>query len=173
MFVDQMKLIAVEHDVGTEVYPNEGLAIPTAGKQLLYTTRLGEHPPLAATGAEGKNVLPQLEGLDRKFYDSFKHTAIRGYAQPHALTLTLDDKKGYTGCTLLLLTGWTDYAFSSDNVAASQSGKMLSFPKLQVRDPRGRWRTVIESIGIAVGRPQTVVVDLTGKFLSPRAKFAS
>ncbi|MGZ8848114.1 MAG: FG-GAP-like repeat-containing protein, partial [Pyrinomonadaceae bacterium] len=36
----------------------------------------------------------------------------------------------------------------------------------QVKDTRGHWRTVIENIGIPVGRPQTVTVDLTGKFLS-------
>jgi hypothetical protein len=67
---------------------------------------------------------------------------------------------------LLLLTGWTDYAFSSDNVAAAQRGLALRPPALQVKDAHGRWRTVIENIGIPVGRPQTVVVDLTGKFLS-------
>ena len=70
--------------------------------------------------------------------------------------------------TTLLLTGWTDYAFSSDNVAAAQRGLSLRPPALQVRDARGRWQTVIEDIGIPVGRPQTVVVDLTGKFLSRR-----
>ena len=64
------------------------------------------------------------------------------------------------------MTGWTDYAWSSDTLAASQSGKSLTLPALQVRDARGRWRTVIENIGIPVGRPQTVAVDLTGKFLS-------
>jgi tetratricopeptide (TPR) repeat protein len=68
--------------------------------------------------------------------------------------------------TLLLLTGWTDYAFSSDNVAAAHRGLSLRPPALQVKDARGRWRTVIEDIGIPVGRPQTVVTDLTGKFLS-------
>jgi hypothetical protein len=78
----------------------------------------------------------------------------------------LDDKKGYDGRTLLLLTGWTDYAFSSDNLAASQSGKSLFLPKLQVKNKRGEWQTVIDSIGISVGRPQALVVDLTGKFLS-------
>jgi hypothetical protein len=66
----------------------------------------------------------------------------------------------------LLLTGWTDYAWSSDNLAASQSGKSLTLPALQVKDKQGRWRTVIENVGIPVGRPQTVVADLTGKFLS-------
>jgi hypothetical protein len=64
------------------------------------------------------------------------------------------------------MTGWTDYAFSSDNVAASQLGMSLKAPALQVRNRRGQWQTVIADIGIPVGRPQTVVVDLTGKFLS-------
>jgi hypothetical protein len=43
----------------------------------------------------------------------------------------------------------------------------MKLPALQVKDAQGRWRTVIEDIGIPVGRPQTVTVDLTGKFLSP------
>ena len=67
---------------------------------------------------------------------------------------------------LLLLTGWTDYAWSSDNVAAAQAKKEMKPPSLQVKDAQGIWRTVIEDIGIPVGRPQTVTVDLSGKFLS-------
>ena len=39
-------------------------------------------------------------------------------------------------------------------------------PELQVKDREGRWKTAIPDIGIPVGRPQTVAVDLTGKFLS-------
>jgi len=165
LFLDHLKLVAVEHDADSEVYPNEGLAIPTAGKRILYTTNKAR-APISAVNTNGKNVLPNIENFDRKFYDSFKSLNIRGYAAPHNLTLNLDDKKNYKGRTLLLLTGWTDYAFSSDNLAASQSGKSLFLPKLQVKDKKGEWQTVIESIGISVGRPQTLVVDLTGKFLS-------
>jgi tetratricopeptide (TPR) repeat protein len=165
LFVDYLKLVAVEHDADAEVYPNEGLGIPAAGKRILYTTR-AERAPLSAVDNDGKNVLPEIENLDRRFYDSFKSLNIRGYAAPHNLTLKLDDKKDYRGRTLLLLTGWTDYAFSSDNLAASQSGKSLFLPKLQVKNRRGEWQTVIDGIGIPVGRPQTLVVDLTGKFLS-------
>jgi len=62
-----------------------------------------------------------------------------------------------------LMTGWTDYAFSADNVAASHSGRALTVPKLEVQDPSGAWRTAIDDIGIPIGRPQTVVVDLRGK----------
>ena len=36
-------------------------------------------------------------------------------------------------------------------------------PALQVKDARGKWRTAIENIGIPIGRPQTVVVNLRGK----------
>ena len=110
--------------------------------------------------------MPSVEKLDRKFYDSFKSLKIRGYAETHELTLNLDAQKGFAGRTLLLLTGWTDYAFSSDNLAAAQSGRALFMPKLQVKNKDGKWQTVIESIGISVGRPQTLVVDLTGKFLT-------
>ncbi|MBA2620024.1 MAG: CRTAC1 family protein, partial [Acidobacteria bacterium] len=165
LFLDYLKLVAVEHDAAEEVYPNEGLGIPTAGKRILYTAN-NARAPLSAVDTNGKSVLPQIENLDRRFYDSFKSLNIRGYAATHNLTLNLDDKKGFEGRTLLLLTGWTDYAFSSDNLAAAQSGKSLFLPKLQVKNKKGEWQTVIDSIGISIGRPQTVVVDLTGKFLS-------
>lgn len=165
LFLDHLKLVAVDHPIGTEVYPNEGLGIPTAGKNIVYTTT-GERSPLSATDSRGGNVLGKVMELDRVFYDSFESTSVRGYANPHTLTMRLDDRRNYRGRTLLLLTGWTDYAFSSDNLAASQGGRLLFLPKLQVKDANGNWRTVIDSIGISVGRPQTVVVDLTGKFLS-------
>jgi hypothetical protein len=42
----------------------------------------------------------------------------------------------------------------------------MKLPSLQVKDRAGKWCTVIEDIGIPVGRPQTVTVDLTGRFLS-------
>ena len=165
LFLDKLKLIAVEHDANAEVFPNEGLGIPAAGHKILYSTK-NAHAPLSAANTNGENILPKIEKLDRVFYDDFKSLNIRGYAETHDLTLNLDDKKNYKGRTLLLLTGWTDYAFSSDNLAASQSGKSQFLPQLQVKNNRDEWQTVIDSIGISIGRPQTLVVDLTGKFLT-------
>lgn len=165
LFLDNLKLVAVEHDANEEVYPNEGLGVPNAGQRILYTTK-NAHASLSAVNSEGANIKPKIEQLDHVFYDDFKSLNIRGYAETHDLTLNLDDKKDFRGRTLLLLTGWTDYAFSSDNLAASQSGKSLFLPKLQVKNERGEWQTVIDSIGISIGRPQTLVVDLTGKFLT-------
>jgi tetratricopeptide (TPR) repeat protein len=160
LFVDRLQLIAVAHPADVEVYPNEGLNFPPP-KFKLYTTR-GARPPLAAIDDQGHDVLPRITRIDREYPDDFRLQRIRGFADEHTLTLTLP-----AGNRLkLLLTGWTDYAWSSDNLAASQSGKALSLPALQVKDNQGRWRTVIENIGIPVGRPQTVIADLAGKFLS-------
>ena len=164
LYVDRLQLIAVAHPQGVEVYPNEGMTDPPR-PFILYKTR-GAHPPLAATDDQGRDVLPRLLKVDRQFVDDFPLDRIRGYAAEHTLTLKLDDEKPRNKRTLLLLTGWTDYAFSSDNIAASHAGLETRLPALQVKDERGQWRTVIEDIGIPVGRPQTVTVDLTGKFLS-------
>ncbi|MFL6227156.1 MAG: FG-GAP-like repeat-containing protein [Pyrinomonadaceae bacterium] len=164
MFVDRLQLIAVAHPQDVEVYPNEGMSDPPK-PFVLYKTR-GAHPPLAATDDHGRDVLSRITRMDRQYPDDFRRDAVRGYADEHTLTLKLDEGVAKNRRTLLLLTGWTDYAWSSDNVAAAQAGKAMTTPALQVRDARGEWKTVIEDIGIPVGRPQTVTVDLTGKFLS-------
>ncbi|HKG15630.1 MAG TPA: FG-GAP-like repeat-containing protein [Pyrinomonadaceae bacterium] len=179
LFVDRLQLVAVSHPMGVEVYPNEGLGNPTGPAFKLYATR-GARAPRAATDEHGRDVLPRLARLDRKYVDDFALHGVRGYAAEHTLTLDLSREgsafrvssagknraRNPEPKTLLLLTGWTDYAFSSNNVAASQRGMEMKPPALQVRDGAGKWRTVIESLGFPVGRPQTVTVDLTGKFLS-------
>jgi tetratricopeptide (TPR) repeat protein len=166
LFADRFQLIAVDHPQGVEVYPNEGMTDPPRPFKL-YATR-GAHAPLTAVDDHGTDVLPRIMSMDRSYPDDFTRDRIRGYAAEHTLTMKLAETgtRKPSDRTLLLLTGWTDYSWSSDNVAAAQADKSMSLPALQVKDAKGQWRTVIEDIGIPVGRPQTVTVDLTGKFLS-------
>ncbi len=163
LFVDRLQLIVVAHPEGAEVYPNEGMTDPPR-RFVVYQTKAA-HPPLAATDEHGHDVLERISYVDRKYADDFARDRIRGYADKHTLTLKLAADVSAKR-TLLLLTGWTDYSWSSDNVAAAQAGKGAMLPALQVKDASGLWHTVIEDVGIPVGRPQTVTVDLTGKFLS-------
>src|SRR5438046_83695 len=174
MFVDRLQLIAVAHPVGTEEYPNEGMSEPPKPFKLFATHA---RPPLSATDDHGHDVLDLISRMDRRWPDDFKLDRIRGYADEHTLTMKLEEKSNVQSPkskvrtlgperVVLLLTGWTDYAWSSDNVAATQAGKASKPPALQVKDQKGNWRPVIEDIGIPVGRPQTVTVDLTGKFRS-------
>ncbi|HYP53401.1 MAG TPA: ASPIC/UnbV domain-containing protein, partial [Pyrinomonadaceae bacterium] len=174
LFIDRLQLVAVAHPEGVEVHPNEGLGNPTASAFKLYAVG-GARPPASARDGHGHDVLSRVARLDRTYPDDFALQRIRGYAEEHTLTLDLGGdsttgagatRRGAQSRTLLLLTGWTDYAFSSDNVAAAQRGMKLRPPALQVKDREGEWRTAVENVGIPVGRPQTVAVDLTGKFLS-------
>ncbi len=114
-----------------------------------------------ASDDAGRDVTDRLARRDRVFADALPLERIRGYAKPHALTLDLSALPPTH--TLLLLTGWTDYAFSSDNVAAHQAGLEALAPRLEVEQADGAWTTVVEQVGIPVGRPQTIVVDLAGK----------
>jgi hypothetical protein len=157
-FVDRLQLIAVDHPANVDAYPNEGLRAGAPGFGL--TTTRGARPVAAATDDDGRDVKARLVSVDRTYPDGFRLASIRGYAEPHALTLDLGVDADRA---VLLMTGWTDYAFSGNNVAASQSGRTLSPPSLQVKDASGAWRSAIEDIGIPVGRPQTVVVNLHGK----------
>ena len=60
-----------------------------------------------------------------------------------------------------------DWADGSTFLGASQQSKDgLVLPYLQVKDAAGDWQTVIEDMGIPSGKPKTIAVDLTGKFLS-------
>jgi hypothetical protein len=111
----------------------------------------------------GHDVTSRIASLDRTYPDDFDLERIRGYAGSHALTIDLGSASPNQ---TLLLTGWTDYAFSSDNVAAQQAGMMSMEPMLEAHDATGRWRRLDVGIGIPVGRPQTIPLDLS-KLLKP------
>jgi hypothetical protein len=49
---------------------------------------------------------------------------------------------------------------------AQESKEGLVPPYLQVKNAKGEWTTVIEDMGMPDGKPKTITVDLTGKFLS-------
>ncbi|MGC4084370.1 MAG: hypothetical protein QM736_20220 [Vicinamibacterales bacterium] len=91
--------------------------------------------------------------------DDFALERIRGYAREHSLTI---DFGRVDAPQTLLLTAWTDYAFSSDNVAAQQAGLAMVEPYLEAHEASGRWRRLDVAIGIPVGRPQTIPLDLSG-----------
>ncbi len=162
LFVDRLQLIASDHGADVSVYPNEGLRQPP--RQAFRPISIRDARPLrAARDEHGHDVLAQVASLDRRYPDDFGLLPIRGYAAAHSLTLDLGPGNDNA---VLLLTGWTDYAFSSDNVAASQARIETMPPSLQVKDASGAWQTVIADVGLPVGRPQTIAVNLTGKFLS-------
>jgi Flp pilus assembly protein TadD len=162
LYLDRVRLLALDHPGDVEVYPDEGMTEPPKPFRV-FAVRDARVP--RAEDDRGRDVTSRLARRDRVFVDQLPLERIRGYAREHALTLDLAGMPA--DHTLLLLTGWTDYAFSSDNVAAWQAGLRMAPPSLQVQRADGSWQTVVEDIGIPVGRPQTIVVDLAGKWRGP------
>jgi hypothetical protein len=168
LFVDRLQLLVVTHPDDVAVFPNEGMTDPPKPDRL-YIAR-NARPPVRAVDDNGHDVTERIAHLDGQYPDDFSLLPFRGYAAPHTLTLTLARADQPA---LLLLTGWTDYAFSSDNVAAHQAGFALHPPRLDVREADGTWRTLVADIGVPVGRPQTIVVDLGSGLPSPDVRIVT
>jgi cytochrome c-type biogenesis protein CcmH/NrfG len=158
LYLDRFRLVALDHPADVEVHPDEGMTDPPKPFRL-FATRDPRTP--RATDQRGRDVTARLARTDRAFVDDLPLEKIRGYAREHALTFDLSSLP--PSHTVLLLTGWTDYAFSSDNVAAHQAGLATKPPRLEVERADGTWETAVEQVGVPVGRPQTVVVDLAGR----------
>ncbi len=170
LFVDRLQLIGVAHPAGVEVYPNEGLRSPERREPFrLYSAR-SPRAPVSASDNHGHDVLARISTRDRQYVDDFTLSTIQGYADEHAITFDVG-AQSTDARVLLLLTGWTDYAFSSDNVAAHQAGLSFNPPRLDAREASGRWHTVTPEVGLPVGRPQTVVADITSYIANGMREF--
>ena len=144
-----------------EVYPYEGMTVAAEAGPHRSRCADARPPRRGACDDHGHDVLDRLRAMDRRYPDDFRLRA--GSAATPTSTRSRSTSGRCRERAVLLLTGWTDYAFSSDNVAAHQARLDDDAAR------RSRWRTraaagstAIEQVGIPVGRPQTVVVDLTG-----------
>ncbi len=163
-YLDQVRLIALDHPADVRVYTNDKFKSPPYPEFQLFGGRAGVHPVRASDDA-GQDVTAQVAAIDGKYPDGFPHNSA-GVAGLHTLDLDFG-KAAAANRAVLVLNGWVDWADGSTFLGASQDGRGgLVFPYLQVKDKAGKWRTVVGDMGIPSGKPKTISVDLTGKFLS-------
>jgi hypothetical protein len=170
-YLDEIKLIALDHPASVEIFTNDKFKSPPFPDFRLFGAERRVYPTAARDDA-GRDVLPRVLRRDRAYVDTFRRD-YNGVARLHSLELEfppataapLRSRPG-NGSSVLILNGWVDWADGSTFAAAAQGGSGLVMPYLQVKDASGRWRTVVEDMGIPAGKPKTIAVDLTGKFLS-------
>jgi tetratricopeptide (TPR) repeat protein len=161
-YFDQVKLIAVDHPADVEIYSNEKWKLPPFPEFRLYGLKRRAYPEMARS--DGADVRDALLRQDRRYVDDFDHNYI-GVAKRHTLDLDFGNA-ARDNRAFLVLNGWVDWADGSTFLQQAQAKNDLTPPYLQVKDKQGKWVTVISDMGMPSGKPKTIAVDLTGKFLS-------
>lgn len=163
-YLDQIRLIALDHPGDTEIYTNEKFISPPFPPFRLFGVK-ERLPASSAIDGRGRDVLDELSRRDRRYPEGFSRD-FAGRAGMHTLTLDFESLRGHDDA-VLFLHGWVDWADGSTFVGSAQSaGNMLLPPRLEVRGERGEWVTAIEDMGIPSGKPKTIAVDLNGLFPS-------
>ncbi len=163
-YLDQAKLVAVDHPASEEIYANEIYA-SNPGRPALYAVR-DKRFPVSAVDDRGNDVLPLLLKQDDRYPTEFARHRILGMAEQHSLTLDLGELPASAPVSLWL-NGWVFWT-DSNGARALESNRQLEMvaPYLQVRDAAGKWVTVIPDMGLPSGTNRTMRVDMAGKFLS-------
>lgn len=164
-YLDQIRLLAVDHPVGVQIYSNDKFKAPPFPEFRLFGVRR-RLDPVAALDHRGRDVRSQVLHRDRIYPDEFKRD-LSGLAEEHFIELDFGAQAASVNQAILVLHGWVDWADGSTIRRASQQGEPgLMPPALQVQDASGEWQTVISDMGMPAGKPKTIVVDVSGKFLS-------
>jgi tetratricopeptide (TPR) repeat protein len=173
VYLDQVKLLAVDHSADVEVYPSEYFASnpPYPPFKVVISNSKDARPPAGAWDEHGHNVLPDL--LAHKYFGDFKVLSFQGFAEPHTLELELGEP--YRGGPLwLLMHGEIEYYSATSMYAADQAHLRPFAPYVEalVSPSRGgmaKWIRVVDDLGFPAGGPRTMTADLTGK-LPPGTK---
>ena len=161
-YIDQLRMVAVDHPEGVEVNPDERFLDnpPFASGRVVAST--DTRLPQGAWDGEGRDVLNRLSRRDHVFASGFKVLPYDGFANLHALTLDLGEIKANAPLRLLM-TGYVNYFSATSLYAAWQAGLKEIPPYVEAELPDGTWRRIAGDAGFPAGLERTIVVDLTGK----------
>ena len=168
IYFDEAKLLAVDHPVGTEVYPNEMMAVnapPPAFELFCFKDAI---EPVRAVDHRGVDVTDEVSKIDRRYAGATTlDRRFTGYAQEHFVELDFGNRLERLlpqSRLVLFLYGWVEYPYSSTNFAAGQAGMQLKAPSIYVLRT-DQWIEIFHEVGYPGGIRHTMTVDVTGKVL--------
>ena len=165
-YIDQLRLVAVDHPNDVEVNPDEKfLDDPPFATGRVIASK-GTRLPAGAWDGEGRDVLAELSARDHQFASGFAASPYDGFANLHALTIDLGPEQAAAnvGAPLrLLMTGYVNYFSATSLYAAWQADVKPVSPYAEALMPDGSWKKITGDLGFPAGLERTIVVDLTGK----------
>jgi tetratricopeptide (TPR) repeat protein len=170
LYLDRVRLLAVDHPPSLEVHPTDRLGPPPFPPSEVWPLAPAAHLRRARAD-DGRDLTHVLARIDGRFAPSGVPLPppFRGITNPRVLTLDfgpLDPARPL----VLALTGWLQYGDASTNIAFSQSdAHRLVPPVLEVETASGRWLPVDAVVGLPAGKTKTILCDLSGR-LPPGAR---
>jgi len=162
VYLDQVRLLAIDHPAAYEVNPNERFVSAPPFPEFHVIASRDARAPTGAWDERGNNVLPLIEKRDRKYVTYFESVPFVGFAKLHWLELNLGEWDSSKPLRLIM-DGYTDYFTATSMYAADQAGIKVIAPYVEAQDAQGNWKRVIEDMGFPAGLERTMVADLTGK----------
>ncbi|HEU5350958.1 MAG TPA: FG-GAP-like repeat-containing protein [Terracidiphilus sp.] len=161
-YIDQLRMVAVDHPANVEVNPDEKFLDdpPFATGKVVASQNL--RLPVNAWDGEERDVLKTLSTRDHQFASGFKPTPYDGFANVHTLTLEVGALRPHAPLRLLM-TGYVNYFSATSLYAAWQAGIKPISPYVEAQLPNGTWQRVTGETGFPAGLERTIVVDLTDK----------
>ena len=165
LYLDEAKLVVVEHEPGTEVHPTDkllpGKPFPSGTLMTLHQ----EHRLHMAQTLDGQEVTALLRAVDgrRVSPPTLRVPQLRGLAEPHGLLLDFGPLD-VSQPLVLVLNGWLRFGGGMANIAASHDSSLpFPFPTLEAEVAPGTWKTVPVTVGAPAGKTKTILVELDGK----------
>ena len=162
VYLDQVRLVAIDHPAAYEVFPNERFVSAPPFPEFRVIASRDAHAPIGAWDDRGNDVLALISKRDRKYVTSFEELQFAGFAKLHWIELDLgawDTQKPLR----LIIDGYTDYFTATSMYAADQAGIKVIPPYVEALDAQGKWVRVVEDMGFPAGLERTMIADLTGK----------
>jgi tetratricopeptide (TPR) repeat protein len=162
VYLDQVKLLAIDHPASYDVYPNERFAANPPFPEFGVVPSRHSHPPAGAWDDRGNDVLPLLAKRDRTYVTEFEGLPFAGFAKLHWVELDLGEWNPRLPLRLII-DGYTDYFTATSMYAADQAGIKVIPPYVEAQDASGKWVRVVEDMGFPAGLERTMIADLSGK----------
>src|SRR6266852_5735820 len=162
VYLDQVRLVAIDHPAAYEVFPNERFVSAPPFPEFRVIASRDARAPIGAWDDRGNDVLPLISSRDRKYVTNFEELPFVGFAKPHWIELDLGEWDAQKPLRLII-DGYTDYFTATSMYAADQAGIKVIPPYVEALDAHGKWVRVVEDMGFPAGLERTMVADLTGK----------
>ena len=165
LYLDEAKLLVVDHPAGTQVYPTSKLH---PGKPFppheLWTLRTVATLKQAVRndGLDVTSALAQTDG-QRVSPVALREPQLRGLAEPYSVTMDFGDLP-LEKPLVLVLNGWLRFGGGMANIGASLDKDLpFPFPTLEAGLADGSWQPLKIDVGAPAGKTKTILVDLNGK----------